>query len=151
VDTATTDPDNVGHSAEHPLTQQLTAAWAATMPTAPPPAAWLHVATATLTRAPAQPSTDTSTAAEPVEEGNLRRADLAAQHLQRLLADTHHHIRTAQRRRAQLAHLKAQVRRRAIDQLDDNPKLAEPLRDALADWGLPPINEDEDREGEDDA
>jgi hypothetical protein len=150
VDTFTS-PDTVERNRQHrteQLAQRLSAAWSATQPCAQPPAGWLTCAAAVLAAAPAALGRDA---------GQLDLADTSAragwpaiaEQLRHVRAETREQARAAISRSAQLAQLQAQIRERAINQLVDSPELEGPLRDALADWGLSPIDDEDDDEAED--
>jgi len=147
VDTITTSPDHTADTTRRRLAEQLASAWSATCPWTEPPADWLNAAVTALAVPTAVSGRD---AGEPdrVDASDLARWQEIAEHLRQLRAETQHHAHAAAARRTQLAQLQAQVRQRAIDQLDESPDLENPLRDALVEWGLPPIDGDDDEDSE---
>jgi hypothetical protein len=147
VDTMTSSPDHTLDTGRQSLAQQLASAWSTTHPWTEPPAGWLNAAVTALTTT--SPDSDPH-AGDPdrIDASDLAQWQDSAGQLRRLHAETHHHAHAAATRRTQLTQLQAQVRERAIDQLDENPDLQDPLRDALADWGLPPIDSDDDEDSD---
>lgn len=147
MDTTTSSPQFTDDKAQHRLTHQIACAWSATRPGTQPPADWLSAAVTTLTGAAV-------TQHNPGEPDHVDASDLArwqdiAQQLRHLRGETRHHAHAAATRRSQLTGLQAQVRERAIDQLYSSPDLEDSLRDALTEWGLPPIDSDNDDEDTD--
>jgi hypothetical protein len=144
VDNMTTSPQDTYDSSRQRLTQQLNSLWSATRPWTAPPADWLDAA-ATALATPVPLGTGES---DHVGASDLVRWQEAAEQLRLLRDQTRHHASAATTRRTQLTRLQAQVRQRAIDQLDDNPELEDSLRDALAEWGLPPIDRDDEEDSD---
>jgi hypothetical protein len=105
---------------------------------AAPPEAWLDAATTVLT-SPA-PDIDPHVHQQPDEMLACLDDNLAE--VRRLRAATSTASAAAADRRAELASLRLVVRQRAIDTLEDNPRLEETLHAALADWDLPPVPSD---------
>jgi hypothetical protein len=145
----TTSPQDTVDTGRQRLTQQLASAWSATRPWADPPADWLTAAVTALTAATTVVCGQDAGEPDRVDASDLTRWQDIAGHLRQLHSETRHHAAAAAMRRRQLTGLQAQVRQRAIDQLDDNPELEDSLRDALAEWGLPPIDADTDEKESD--
>jgi hypothetical protein len=138
----TTSPQGTSDFSRRQLSQQLASAWSAALPWVEPPADWLDAAVTALTATPIVGAQDTGKP-DRVDASDLARWQDIAGQLRQLGAETRHHVRAAATRRTHLAQLQTQVRERAIDQLDESPNLEDSLRDALADWGLPPIEGDD--------
>jgi hypothetical protein len=146
VDNMTTSPDRTVDTGRWQLAQQLASAWSATCPWAEPPADWLNAAVTALTAATTAVSGPDAGELDRIDAADLARWQDIAGQLRQLRSETRYHARAVAGRRVQLSQLQAQVRERAIDQLDESPHLEDALRDALAAWGLPPIDTDSDDE-----
>jgi hypothetical protein len=121
-----------------PLRAVLAAAWGTHATGVVEPDRWLDTALHLITR-PALPASG---------DAGIDLTGLAVQlrasiaEVDRLHGETRAHTDAASLRRDELAALQRRVRRRALATLRDNPGLEDSLREALADWGLPPIPTD---------
>jgi len=145
VNTMATFNEHTADTERRRLTEQLASAWSTARPWDEPPAGWLDTAVTALSANADQGNEEP----DRVDASDLARWRYTVGRLRQLRSETRHHACVAVTRRRELTLLRDQVRQRAIDQLDDSPELEESLRDALADWGLAPISDDDSENDED--